>query len=350
MIFRTCLSPRVFDPELHGDSDTYFPLALTLLRDFEENCVILVDSERERTTTKGLHEYLAKWPVKYRKPAKEILSRMLERKRFVPVAGCLSAPSCGSMPCRYSIGIALTHDVEALFVSPNCEATVRGLVTGSAPLTVGEYPISLFSTARASARQLRISSGVMTQSQAETQVFGRILTTATHVTIVDRYVGRSMLSRAGRVAPLSSGYKTSLTWLAQLHKAAVESGNRASKATFEVWCGLETNSMSSSDISAAVALLREWEATVLASGVPNFRIHIKKETHRGSLPHARFLVTDQIAVLVERGFDILFSDSQMITFGLDPVRDERRLKDCVVVLSPDARSAITEIRRLDDAS
>lgn len=350
MIFRTCLSPRVFDPEVHGDSDTYFPLALTLLKDVEENCVVLVDSEPERTTTKGLHDYLAKWPVKYRKPAKEILSRMLERKRFVPVSGYLPAPSCGNLPCRYSIGIALTQAPEALFVSPNCEVAVRGMVTGSAPLTVGEYPISSFSTARATARQFRIPSGAMTQSQAETRIFGRILTSATHVTIVDRYIGRSMLSRAGGVSTLSNEYKTSLTWLMHLYKAAVESGNRASKATFEIWCGLEANAMSSSDITAAVTLLRDWETTILSAGVPNFRIHIKKETHCGSLPHARFLVTDQIALLVERGFDILFSDSQMRTNGLDPRRDERRLKDCVVVLTPDARSAITEIRRLDDAS
>jgi hypothetical protein len=347
MIFDVCLSPRVFDPALNGNTAQYYALAISLLRDFEENCVILVDSDEARVTTTAIRESVGGWPIKYRIPAKEVLSRLLARRRFVAVQDYSVAPSCGLMPCRHVVGIASTGRADALLISDNCETTARTVVDPAAVIPFSEYPLSRFATERRSATSKLLRSG-LTQTEAERGVLARVFRHATHITIVDRYIGRAVAGRDRSQASFGRDYQRSLEWIVEVCRQALAAGNRELKGSIEIWCGLDIESLSQADIDASVGLLRQWETQMNASGAPRLRLYIKKETHKGVLPHARYLITDQIAVLVDRGFELLLSDSQMRVAGLDPRCDERRLRDCVVALTPDVASTMREIRHLPD--
>jgi len=52
--------------------------------------------------------------------------------------------------------------------------------------------------------------------------------------------------------------------------------------------------------------------------------------------HDRFLITDQISIKVERGFDMLWSDREMQNAGLTPGIDARLVRDLNMNVVDDA--------------
>lgn len=345
MIFASCLTHRALVPG-GADQAAFFGLAISLLRDLEENCLILVDSDPARITTSSIGDVVATWPQRYRTPAKAILARLRDRKRFPNVLHYSEAPTCGSLPCRHPIGIASAYSPDAVFVAPECEASVGSLLTGPGVLTLNDYPLSRFAQQRRDGRSYRIGFGSLTQPLAERDLFDPILRYATHVTIVDRYIGRSIPDGDG-TGVFGRDYQRSLAWFCEMYRKAVTLRGTQSKATLEIWSGVDMNRVSPTEATQALRQLRQWQQQI-AVGVPNLSVSVKKETHLGEMPHARYLITDQAAFVIERGFDLLFSDSQMRSRGLNPSTDPRPLKDCEILLSDSARTVMAEVRRLSD--
>ena len=62
--------------------------------------------------------------------------------------------------------------------------------------------------------------------------------------------------------------------------------------------------------------------------------------------HSRYLLTDQLGVLIERGFDLLMDDNAIHDMGLDPTRDVRRIHDCIVASCPEAPKVESIVRTL----
>lgn len=62
--------------------------------------------------------------------------------------------------------------------------------------------------------------------------------------------------------------------------------------------------------------------------------------------HRRFLITEQTGVLVERGFELLWDDSEMIKRGFTPNVDPRPLWDVTVAYCRDEDKIETAMRKL----
>ena len=348
MMLTICLSPPAFEIPLDGDPSAFCALALNFLHEIVENCVILVDRCVPSLTSAAIIRALDKWPHKYRVPAKFLLGKLREQRRFVSISNYSEALSCKGKTCAHTVGIACNAHPTAILVRKECQSGIRSLLSKTDVITFSDYPISEFSRLRRAAKHIGIPFGNMTQEDADERIFGPVIRHATHVKIIDRYIGRSVPGRDSGVAALSIDYQRSLEWICNIYHRAVTQNGTMAKATLEIWCGLESNQLASTDIAAAVKHLRAWESKMQAKGIPNLSLHIKKESHLGAMPHARYLITDQLALLVDRGFEILCSDSQMRTLSLNASRTLRLLRDCEIALLPDSSRIFTEIRRLDN--
>jgi hypothetical protein len=86
-------------------------------------------------------------------------------------------------------------------------------------------------------------------------------------------------------------------------------------------------------------------AVQTASGIPA-RVLLKEESRTSKCPHGRYLVTDQAAILVDRGFDLLWDDARMLGAGLTPATDPRPIRDVAVVLCSDCNAVDSQTRLL----
>lgn len=339
MMQAICIAPTAFKIPPNCGAESFCGCVLSFLRDAEENCVVLVDSNTPSSTSTELMKILDSWPHKYRVKAKCLLARLRQRKRFVSATGYASASSCEESTCKYAIGIAQQNQPDAILVKDECLAEIRSLLNQTQIITPKNYQISQFSDLRRDSRRVRVPCGTISQLSAESKIFGPVLRYATHVTIIDRYIGRSVPSEGTGISALSTDYQQSLQWLCEMYQKSVAQRGIKSIATFEIWCGLQSKKLSTTAIDAAVAALRGWESKMKAQGIPGFTLHIKKECNDSEFPHARYLITDQLALLVERGFELLRS--------MVPNGSTRSLRDCEIALIPDLERVVTDVRRLE---
>ncbi|MEH2162106.1 MAG: hypothetical protein V7K38_13945 [Nostoc sp.] len=60
------------------------------------------------------------------------------------------------------------------------------------------------------------------------------------------------------------------------------------------------------------------------------------------------MITDQIGVLIERGFDLLWTNQQMRDNGLNPSNDDRPIRDVTISRISEPNKIETAVRRLPD--
>jgi len=321
---------------------------LQLLRDMYENSIILTD---ESLVKPALHHAVRNWPPKFRKYGLEILRVLAIRNRFIRVPS-QSKDGCQHDVCRAALGVVDTYHPDALVKGTACAACPFSTPEKLSPvevIDVREYSLSQFESQRRQIRSLVLGDGEVSKGDFAKRVLVPVLADAKHVRIVDRHIGRSIDAR--RVwenlppAVLPSNYKTTLEWLIDLFSTL--SRNRDDR-TLEVYCGLTIGQPD--ERAVAIRALRDFETEMREKYGAWLSIHVKDETGAPKLPHGRYLLTDQISILIERGFDLLWSDDDMRRNALNPARDERRIRDVTVVHCADCGSVEASVRSLKDLS
>jgi hypothetical protein len=123
-------------------------------------------------------------------------------------------------------------------------------------------------------------------------------------------------------------------------------GGAARGGVFEIYCGIEAHLINARHRAQLKTEMQNFEAAVrAATGVP-VQILLKEESHAARCPHGRYLVTDQSAVLIDRGFDLLWDDNKMLAAGMNPAKDPRPIRDVAVVLCNNCNSVETQTRML----
>jgi hypothetical protein len=134
------------------------------------------------------------------------------------------------------------------------------------------------------------------QHKFEQEILVPLLRDAKHVKISDRYIGRSILTQN------ADQYKLSLEWILNIF---VQKSRQP--GIFEIYSGFYTQphpNQPPPDVVGAKVALRQLE-TDLQKIYPNFRLIIKNEKRCHQLPHDRYLITNQVAISIGRGFDLL---------------------------------------------
>lgn len=321
---------------------------LQVLRDICDSAVILTD---EIILKPSLHQAVRTWPPKFRKYGQELLAWMTNRHRFVIVPVSRIIAGCAQDACRSALAVVAAGQPDAVFKGLVCATCPNATSASLAPaevIEIREYSLSRFESAKREIRVLICGDGEFDEQRFKQRVLVPALAYAKHVKVIDRYIGRSI--DAGKVwnntippASLTAEYRLSLLWLIDTY-AALSQGR--SERSLEVYCGITLND--AGERAAAVRALMEFEAELQRQYGSWLRVYVKDETGTPKMPHARYLITDQIALLIERGFDLLWSDEEMRKAGYVLTRDPRRVRDVTVVHCPDARAVETAVRSLND--
>jgi hypothetical protein len=331
MLLRTILSPSVLEgiPEDELAQKLFCNSQIQLLQDLTDNCVVLIDSDQ--SIKKEIMAAIDKWPVKFRRTAKEILKLLANRNRFVtPTVQYSLCSSCNKPNCQKCIGMALNCFPNAIFITEDCCICVRNQSLPIRPIDAGEYGISNFFQQRRQFNSITLNNGEWEQEKFEDQILAPLFKDAKHIKIYDRMIGRA----TGQSAFIPEHYQSTLDWLLDIFLR--ESSPKQTKI-FEVYSGIDVRYLSPKEVSDTQALMRQFEANMQRKYNFPFKITLKQEDGRDQeMPHGRYLITDQIAILIERGVDLLWTNKQMKDAGLIPDVDDRPIRDVTIsrILEP----------------
>ncbi|MCL1489857.1 MAG: hypothetical protein M1G31_03740 [Pseudanabaena sp. Salubria-1] len=110
-----------------------------------------------------------------------------------------------------------------------------------------------------------------------------------------------------------NGARSQLRWFLEVFQQVATIGVGTK---FEVYCGIDRK-RSEVPLAEAVNSLRSFESEI-KNTFSYFQLFIKEESYGNELPHDRYLITNQTAVYIGRGFD-LFVDAS--------ARYPRRIRD-----------------------
>lgn len=336
MLLNTVILPEAL--EAPAESGQYSGLIcssrISLLRDLAKNCLVLVDRQGElRSEIKCV---IDRWPPKFKPQVQVLLKELLKSNRIVEVGRVHNPPAtCATATCKIGVEVARSAAPSCAVIveGHECRTCVLGQANPRHAVTANEFHASRFEEERLEAAGgYTLRDGQWNQREFENKVLRPVFAHAKHVKVIDRNIGRTATG-----AGVKPSYRNTLLWLLKVFK---EASPTRTVGSFEVYCGLytstgpEPNAMSAEQVRTALSALRRLEDEMKFADIP-VRVVVKKETPGKEMPHGRYLFTDQVELLVERGFDLLWTDAKMRGARLRPGRDPRPVKDVSITHCPD---------------
>ncbi len=334
VLLRQVQIPRMYDavPDDPASAALYCSLMLRVLQDALSNCVLLVDPEN--LMTGEMFQSVRRWPPKYRHRCQELLRELRKRNRFVKLDASLPPVlTCGRAGCGKSLEIASSQGPDIVLAPTDCQCCSTGVGERATTVHLIDYGISHFSEIRSTRERVELADGEMTREEFERIVWVPLFRYAKHVKVFDRNIGHQFVEqvRRGSSIRVKENYARTLEWMFGLF-AQLSEGRTG--VHFEVTCGLDADIMSNAQMGTASDELHSFAERLAARYGGKIEMRVKVESER-KMRHARFVVTDQVALMVERGFDLLRTD------GL--------LRDVVITHTSSAGQIEAEVRTLDDA-
>ena len=305
MLIRTILLPSVFrvNPE---NSNTEYSMVIRFLQDLEKNGIVLVDDTG--CILKAMREDINKWPEKYRTKAQKLLIILDKKSRFIKMSlNDKEQANCQNQQCHQCIRMAKIYLPPAIISRDLCNECAEEELTefpNIEVVDVAEYSLSKFFDTYLNQKDHFFGKGELKQQEFEDKILIPLLRDAKHVKIYDRYIGRSILDEKS-----AKKYKFTIKWI--LEVLLRERGSKFN-GVFEVYGGVNSTQIRKpKTIPDAVAKLRELE-NEFQQLYPKFQLIIKHETKGDEIPHDRFLITNQVAVSVGRGFNLLFGNPSQL--------------------------------------
>ncbi len=303
MLVRTILLPSVLRANPENPS-AHYGMVIRLLQDLEKNGVVLADDTN--CIRASLLQDIAKWPLNFRKKAEVILKTLKKKNRFVEVSLKDEVQAtCKNKPCQQCIRIATIYLPPAILASHGCNQCAQAqleTVSSVEVVDVAEYSISNFFETHLKPSDRILKKAEWKQDKFEQEILIPLFRDAKHIKIYDRWVGRSVLTHPDK-GQMKDNYKLTLEWILDVF---LQKSRWKNKGVFEVYTGLDTRKIAPVELSTFVAALRQFESDMRQThSFPNFKVTIKKETQDSQMTHARYLITNQVAVSIDRGFDLL---------------------------------------------
>ncbi len=342
MLLQTIIPPTLLaqvPPQLAAQRE-FCNRWISILRELSENCVIFFPGNC--AVKNDYTVAIQNWPSKYKPRAVEIFSQLEKRNRFQEHSNpYLPCQVCSIPSCAQFLGLCASIQDSYYFTTSTCFSCSLSQITSERYVDTEDYSLSRFSIVRGQEFSHAIIDRQWNKSDFENRILRPVLLTAKHVKIYDRYIGRSIEISNG--VQFSEKYKDTLQWIAQIF---ANSGGIHRGGVFEVYCGYFVSRSFSFSRHLVRQEVSRVEADIRAlTGVP-VKIFLKEESSNSECPHGRFLVTDQISLSVERGFDILWTIQRMRSNRLHPNRNPTPVRDITITRCEDCSSVEREFRTL----
>lgn len=299
-----------------------------ILKDLCANGILLVDGEGR--ILDAINQAIDSWPspaaATYGTHARRLLLKLYKDNRIVSIKEYAPHGSAANEACRAALGIHFAENPDALFVAANCRCGAECTTASERCLNVSTYGISQFESRRREFHDgLVLGAGGMSKKAFEDAVLRPVFRRARSVTIIDRYVGQ--VEDEHKPFRLADRYASGLSWVFQ---SFAKYSNPAEKREFTVATQIPVAMERASKEKARS--LRSWAKNVSEEYGIVLQMDIRQAERGRGMGHDRFLVTDQVALHVSRGFDLL--------------RPDGRLRDTTIRPQKDISEALKEVRRL----
>jgi hypothetical protein len=267
-----------------------------------------------------------------------------QRHRFVPSQlAYVPAANCAEAVCQAFVGVSVVNTDAFHLTDEKCATCPNSVALSPRSVEALEYFVSQFSRARRDRLAYILGDGEWNQNNFEREILRPVLATAKHVKIYDRWIGRSAFDQRFRRVRFSSNYKQTLEWVVNTFRSV---GGTTRGGIFEIYCGIEAHLVNTRQRAELKREMQAFEAAVFAATGTTIQIFLKEESHSARCPHGRYLITDQSAILIDRGFDLLWDYRKMRSAGMNPATDPRPVRDVAVVLCNNCNSMETQTRML----
>lgn len=326
MLFETIHLPAIYDlSNDNSDQTTYCRQLIEILKDSLVNCVVLIDDEED--VRHALHDAVCTWPLKHRPKAQALLSSLYQTNRFIrtPIDHTAPGVACGLDACEKCRCIG-SASLALVLVRKDCEFCRTTALPNH--VYVDDYCDSDFRESRKEREKLRVPPGTWTPNQFAAQVWHPIFRYAKDVDLVDRNIGRTTTQKP--FGP-KQNYTSTLKWI--FEEAAHVSSSQLCTIT------IYTGTMGSEDKGLEVyAAWQDWLSGTCSHLDLKFKVNfcLFREQNNAELPHARYLFTDQVALEIERGFDLLKRGNEIAMRDVEITVLDRSRRD----------SILTEVRQL----
>ncbi len=291
----------------------------------------MIDGEQALKT--AIFEAAKTWPdQELRRQVLEMLAQFEIRRRFVPQTSFSQAKPaiCHDTACNLAFQIADPRAVKMTVGILKC-ADCQALPCLVAP---GHYFSSGFQKSRRLPTEGAIfyPYGHWKRTSFENEMLRPLFRYAKQIQLIDRQIGQSMRNTATGALALSKRYEQTIEWLiGQFLSTTLNTRSR----TIKITCGIGGGFRDEQERREAASILQDWAKDMSVSFDCDVEMRIKRETNASrKVPHDRFLFTDQIALVIGPGFDLLQPDDVLRDFTLgylanphDVVREVDRLHD-----------------------
>ena len=356
MILEVIHLPHLYEVDRSDPSaELKYGLCLTILRDAEENCLLMEDPEHQ--LSKALFAAVSGWPHQRSKQAREVLARLKRQNRFVVVDQTyIPDEGCVRGSCAHALGLAAAVRPAAVLVPTSCSCR-DACASGSLQVVHRDaYPFSGFAKRRRELSDRELSRREQSRGDFEAQVWEPVFRHAKHVRLFDRVVGRKVMERVRRVdqsvlqtyleqerdggtpeplVKVPDNFQSGLVWAFDQFLRHSR-GRGIFELTTEVGpVSAAPGRLERMQLAAAAAVLRSFARSrsqfprATGRGVA-FTIHVKTPRHGQEMPHNRYVFTDQIKLMVDRGFDLLDGkDGWINDVTIKPIRRPDQVSDPV---------------------
>jgi len=320
MLFKVIVSPSIFQDPNYGT-------LIGLLREIEKNCIILVD--QENVLSKQFYASLNQIPIKYRKKVQE-LYRSIQKFNRVVSSQIQLQDNCCNLLTQLSI---ISNNQEPLLFGQSCSIEFSTILPKSRIVPVIDYAVSKFMENKRDS-YTSVPTDRWTKSKFESLILKPLFETAKRIRIFDRYIGRSMM-KENKPIQFSERYRKNLEWIIEYF---LQESHRKNESLFEIYTGVNIHDFSEEDINYLKRVVNDFRKYIQNKFDFQVDIILKRENiGLDELPHARYLITDQIGVLIETGFDLFLTDDQMSFYcrnelkrNWNPREDELRIRDVTI--------------------
>ena len=331
--------PRTLDlPEDRSAARMFCELALAVLRDVQESCLLVTDG----TMQGRFEQQLDRWPQQPRVLAKLALEQLRKHKRIIEVANvsydcavdecnvaCMKGLLVDSVPCK----------LKAAFSSETCVPVLRSV--GSIEIIdVAEYTSSGFR------QRLRnsytVGAGEWCSTDFENRVLGPLCATASKLTIIDKMIARSAMGDEASI----DRYKLTLNWIMD----CIGSFSRRRDCFLEIYTGLDAGRLSLSEMRKVQLMMGHLRLELEARCGRRVELHVHACASGLKLPHERYFATDQFALSIDRGCDLFLSINGGYDRGLRGHKHDDKMRDMNISVKPtaDVAKVILEYKAVSD--
>ena len=291
----------------------YCGTLVSVLQDAAENCVLLVDGSHMK---QAMYAAVKNWPghtsTTHRLQARAALTALVTRNRFITLGnGNPALTTCGLPGCGHALGIVASEKPDACVYRHGCQQCVSCKVNAPWATSVDDYLSSSLNRECRRWLERHLADGEWDRARFESEVWSRVFRFATTVRVFDRYIGRHIVGQSehgNQPLHVNAAYKRTLKWMVASYASHAKVGI---EQRFEILCGIDWDRVSPVRAREAALVLKTFARDLEAQFKVSISVQVKREVHNAQTPHDRFLLTNQYALSIGRGADLLRDDGRV---------------------------------------